>query len=272
MIRSLIIVCLVLIGGSAFAQSFVFDGRVEAVERGELASPLDGRVAQIRFNGGETVAVGQPLIELDKADFEFDVSIAGAELAEARARLAMAQAEADRAEALSDRGVGTVARRQDASAVLAAAQAAEAAAVVRLQKAEFDLARATIRAPIAGIVSRPNVAVGSFVEAKAGEPLATIMQLDPVLVAYQVPYGDRLAALAEADAETVEALFDRVVLTLLIVDGQRYALPSQPAFASADVSPETGMLSVWARFDNPDLVLRPGMAVRVQSTIIDQTE
>jgi membrane fusion protein (multidrug efflux system) len=270
MIRCFIaLLCLVLSVGPAFAQSQIFEGRIEAVEQGILASSLDGRIVKIRFDGGETVTAGQALIELDKADFGFAVSIAEAELAEAKALSLAAEAVAARAATLSNRGVGTEAQRHRSKTALTAAEAAEKAAEIRLQQAKLDFERTTIRAPISGIIGRPGAAVGQYIEAKAGLTLATIIQIDPVLVAYEVPYVDRMALLADVGSDSIEALFERISLTLYIVDSQTYSHSSRPAFASASVSPETGMLTVWGRFDNPNIALRPGMPVQVQSTLVD---
>lgn len=254
------------------AQTFEFDGRVEAVQSAELASRLDGRIAEIRFRGGERVTAGQPLIVLEQESFEYAVAIAEADLAEAVARRGLAEEEATRANTLSDRGVGSVAVQQDAAAALAAAEAAERAARTALDQARLDLDDTTIKAPIGGIISRPQAALGSFVEAKAGPALATVIQLDPALVAYDVPYADRLTALAEADVASVEGLHDRVRLALVLPNGEVYSLAARPEFASAAISPETGTLTVRARFDNPDLILRPGMAVRIVSTIVAPSE
>ena len=260
---------LALFATPALAQTYEFEGRVEAIQRAELASRLDGRISEIHFRGGERVSENQPLIRLEQESYAHALAIAEANLVEAMARRQRAQDDAARADTLSDRGVGSLARQQDAAATLAAAEAAERAAQAALDQARLDLDHTTIVAPIDGVISRPRAALGGFVEAKAGPALATVIQIDPVLVAYQVPYADRLTALAAAEAATVEALHDRMTLRLVLPNGQTYPLTSRPEFASADVSPETGMLSVWASFDNPDLILRPGMAVGILSTIVE---
>lgn len=68
-------------------------------------------------------------------------------------------------------------------------------------RAALDLEHTVSRAPITSQVSRPNLAVGQFLEAEAGPPLATIVALDPVLVAYDAPCADRLASLSQTGAE-----------------------------------------------------------------------
>ncbi len=48
--------------------------------------------------------------------------------------------------------------------------------------------------------------IGAFVEAQAGVPLAEIVQLDPALVAYEVPYGVRLDALERSGVASLKEL------------------------------------------------------------------
>ena len=149
------------------------------------------------------------------------------------------------------------------------ARAGEQAAEAALDSAWLDFEDTLIRAPIAGLVSRPSAATGGFVEAKAGPPLATIVQIDPVLVAYEVPYADRLTAMEGAAASTVDELLQRIDIRLVLPNGEPYPLTSRPAFAEATVQPNSGTLTVWAEIANPDLILRPGMPVHVISTILD---
>ncbi len=249
------------------AQPLEFEGQVEALQQGQLSSRLNGAITEILFRGGERVEVGEPLIALDAAELELAAAMAEAEVARAAAQLSLADQEADRARQLSARGIATDVRLETAEAALGTAEAEMTMAEVALERARLDLERSVIRSPIAGFVSRPMVAVGAFVEAEAGPPLATIVQLEPVLIAYQVPYAVRLASMEQSGAATLDELFGRITLQLVLPDGEVYPHGSAPDFASATVDPDTGALTIWAPFDNPDAILRPGMRLTVLSTI-----
>ncbi len=255
----------ILASSTASAEPLLLNGRVEAAERGVLSSRLGGVVTAILFEGGERVERDQPLIQLDPADAELALAAAEAGLAEALARLEGAERRAARQEALLERGVAADAQVGPARTELAATRAAAALAQTTRDRAALDLQRVVIRAPISGYVSRPMVAVGAFLEAEAGSPLAEIVALDPVVVAYEAPYADRLAALEAAGAATVEELLAGVRIALHLPGGRLYAGEATPHAASADVDPATGAVTVWARFPNPDAILRPGMAVEVVS-------
>lgn len=260
---------LAFVGGTvAFAQDVTrYEGRIEAKETGVLSAQLDGVIAEILFVGGEYVEEGQPLILIDPFDAETALAAAQARRDAAQVLLQGAEQEAERATTLSDRGVGSTARRDQTETSRAAFAAALAEAEAVLEQANRDLERTVIRAPISGRVSRPGISVGAFVEAEAGAPLAIIVTLDPVLVAYDVPYAARLATLRRAGVTAVAELHDRIAISIELPGGTMYDQTTRPGFASAGVDPTTGVVTVWAEIDNPDTLLRPGMAVTVLSTV-----
>lgn len=273
MIRAVLIAALLVPAAplANAAERLVFEGRVEASSEAVLATRLNGVVAEVLFEGGEAVTPGQPLIRLDPRDAELALAVAEAEVAGAEAELAGATRNANRQEALFERGVTADAVVGPARTRKAAAEAALALAETERARAALDLERAVIRAPIAGFISKPAVVVGQFLEAEAGPPLATIVALDPVIVAYRAPYVDRLATLDATGAKTVDDLLARIRLSLILPGDRAYPLTATPHKASATVDAETGAVTVWASFPNPDGLLRPGMAVTVLSDVVDQS-
>ena len=115
-------------GGAALAQAdgtetMTFQGRVEAIRHGHVASQLNGLVAEILFSGGERVAAGDPLIIMDSRDADLLVAEAEAAQLSAAARLDLAERDADRVARLADRGAASQASRDNADAALATARA-----------------------------------------------------------------------------------------------------------------------------------------------------
>ena len=262
-----VLLALLLGATPTLGETLEFEGRVEALHHAALASHLNGIITEIAFEGGEEVAVGDPLITIDPAEFELAVAEATSALARARAYETLAEQEAIRVRNLSSRGVATDARQDATEAELAIARAETSMAEAVLQRAELDLERTAIAAPISGFVSRPMASVGTFVEAEAGPPLAVIVQLDPALVAYRVPYAVRLETMEKSGAKTLDELFQHITLELVLPNGQAYPSTARPRFTDTTIDPETGDLTLWAHFDNPDRILRPGMRLKVLSTI-----
>jgi membrane fusion protein, multidrug efflux system len=127
--------------------------------------------------------------------------------------------------------------------------------------------RTHITAPISGIVGRPHVAPGAFVEPTTGTVLAEIAQLDPILVSFGVPYDERERATDKAGTSNAEEMFQKVTLSLELPSGRVYDHSGKPEYQGGEIDQSTGMLTVWAEFPNPDQVLLPRLKVHVVSRL-----
>ncbi|MEQ8898572.1 MAG: efflux RND transporter periplasmic adaptor subunit [Roseovarius sp.] len=258
---------LIALASPGLAEPLVFEGRIEASERAVLSSRLNGVVAEIMFEGGDHVLAGQPLIRLDPVDATVALEIAEARLAASQARFDGAARRTDRQKEMHERGIAADSTLGAARTERAMAEAEVALAEAERRRAVLDLERTTIRAAITGLISPPSVSVGAFLEAEAAPPLATIVAFDPAVVAYRAPYDERLESLEATGAKTVDDLLDGVRVQLRLPGDRVYPGEATPHATSAEVDAETGTVTVWARFPNPDALLRPGMVVTVLSDI-----
>lgn len=249
------------------ADPLVFDGRVQTLRHAEVSNRINGVIGAIHFSPGQTVEKGDVLFELAPESYEAAVFAARADLDRAEAELQQKQFVLDQQGQLRSKGVSSELRYQEASNDAAIAQAEVAAAEAALKIAELELSRTRLTAPIGGRIGGPLVALGSFVEAESGKPLAKIVQLDPIQVVYEVPYEQRLQTLSQTGGKSVEALLARITVQLRLPGGDLYPRSARPTFSSAQINPLTGMLEVAATFPNPDLVLLPGLSVRVTSYV-----
>lgn len=249
--------------------NLTFAGVVEPRERVAIANQVTGLVSKVLVVAGQRVGKGHPLFEIDAEPFKIDVSTARADLDEARARLQLAEDVSSRQGRLAERGSGAEARATQAAIEVAVAKAVVARQESALARAELALERTRIVAPITGIVGRLSVSPGAFVEAEGGTTLGEIVQIDPILVGYKVPYEDRQRALKKAQTTTPADMFEKVAVTLVLPSGENYEHPGRPQFESAEIDRETGMLTTWAEFPNPDGILVPGLMVKVLSAIHD---
>lgn len=146
-------------------------GSLRPNEAVTVSSEIAGRVERIAFAEGQSVRVGEILVELDAA-------ILQAEAAKARSELTLARANHARAEALASKGLGTLRARDEARAGLQAAQAEVALAQARLQKT-------VIRAPLSGVVGLRSVSAGAYVT--PGQRIVELADVDPLKVDFRVP-------------------------------------------------------------------------------------
>jgi len=150
-------------------------GIVEADARIELAFRVTGFIERFHADEGDRVAAGDVLAELDAGDLEREVRAARAALARVRAKAVEAERAFARARELSERDTGSREAHDRAASEHAMAQAELAEARVRLETAEDRLAKATLRAPVDGLV-----------EARLAEPHEVASERTPVLVLTQL--------------------------------------------------------------------------------------
>jgi membrane fusion protein (multidrug efflux system) len=247
-----------------------FEGLVVARRSVQVVPQINGVVSRILFAAGQSVAQGDVLFELNADALQIDVSTAQADLAEARARLALAEDEAGRQAQLSAAHAGVAARTKQTGIEAEIARAVVLRRESELARAKLTLSRAHIVAPISGKVGRPHIVAGAFVEAKADTLLAELVQLDPILVAFDVPYIERERAFDKAGTSSVSDVFNRITLSLQLPSGRPYDGFGVPESESAEIDRTTGMITVWGRFANPDNILIPGLRVRVTSHLSEQ--
>ncbi|WP_211206769.1 efflux RND transporter periplasmic adaptor subunit [Thauera linaloolentis] len=253
-------------------------GTLQPTRTVEIGSELSGTVARVLVDVNDRVKAGQVLVELDTAKLRDEVARARASLASAEAKIVESAATVgeqrstlSRLEEVSRLSGGKVPSRTEldaARAALARAQAAETsarAAVVEAKAAlatnETNLAKASIRSPIDGVVltraTDPGNAVAASLQA------VTLFTLAEDLSRLKLEVN-----VDEADIGQV-AVGQQASFTVSAWPNRRYpATVTRVDFGSTttdNVVTYTTTLDV----ANEDLSLRPGMTA---SAIITATE
>lgn len=243
-------------------------GRTSSVMISEVRPQVEGIVEKRLFTEGSLVHAGQPLYQIDPRRYQATRDSASASLQSAEASLAAAQAKARRYQSLTD---SDAVSRQDRDDVLASARSARAAvnlAKANVRTAGINLAFTRVYAPITGRIGRSSVTPGALVTSSQTTALATITQLDPIFVDV-TQSSSKLLQLRRALASG-KALPASATIHLKLEDGSDYPLTGKIEFAEPIVDENSGMVTIRARFPNPDGLLLPGMFVRVvapQSTV-----
>lgn len=236
-------------------------GRTASTMMSEVRPQVAGVIQKRLFTEGSYVQAGQPLYQIDPQLYRASRGEAEAALANAQATAAAAEAKARRYRAL---GQSEAVSAQDRDDVIAAARQASAGvqqARASLQTASINLTFTQVRAPISGRIGRSAVTPGALVTASQATPLAIIQQLDPIFVDITQSSASLLAlrrALAAGKALPASA-----VIRLKLDDGSDYPYEGRVEFAEPIVDPNSGTVTLRARFPNPDGLLLPGMFVRV---------
>ncbi|MBW2274775.1 MAG: efflux RND transporter periplasmic adaptor subunit [Deltaproteobacteria bacterium] len=128
---------------------------------------------------------GEPLVRIERADYEVELESARASVARSESEHERASKELERQKRLADRSVASETRYDDARNAERIARAVLREARAKLEKAERDLLRTELLAPYAGRVRDESVDVGQFVT--RGAPIASIYAVDYAEVRLPIP-------------------------------------------------------------------------------------
>lgn len=237
-------------------------GRTAAFESSDVRPQVNGIIRRRFFTEGGIVKQGQKLYEIDPRPYRAALNQAQANLASAQANAEATRIQAQRYKPLA--AIEAVSKQDYTNSV---AQARQAQASVGQTRAALDSARVTLSfttvpAPISGRIGRSFFTVGALVSASQTDPLAQIQRLDPMFVDIQQSSAAILALRRNlAQGGTVPATA-KVRLTL--EDGSDYGYTGTLEFSEALVDPQTGTVTLRARFPNPEGLLLPGMFVRAR--------
>ncbi len=235
-------------------------GRTAAFEMSEVRPQVSGVIQARLFTEGSIVRAGQTLYQIDPSVYRASAAVAKANLASAEAARTTAAIKAQRLQPLAK--MEAVSQQDYSDATAAARQAAASVAQTRAQldAAQINLRFTRVPAPISGRIGRSLVTTGGLVTLNQTDPLTTIQRLDPIYVDIQQSSADLLALRQSLAKGGVSASSTSVQLTL--EDGSTYAASGTLQFAEAMVDPNTGSVTLRARFPNPQGLLLPGMYVR----------
>lgn len=217
-----------------------------------VSSPIDGRVTEIRARPGDTVKVGQPLIELSSP--------------------MVGQVLADAQKALQDLSVAHRGNIRAAKLRTEGAMSEKEAAQVEsdFKKARSDVARtsaqlhslgisltdptpnAALWAHVPGVVVERNVLVGQEVRADSSQALMTITSLDSVWVLADVYEQD--LSLAQEGAKVV----------VHVPAYPENEFPGAVTHIGESVDPQSRTLKIRCTVPNPDHRLKPEMFAKIE--------
>jgi len=240
-------------------------GRIAATRVSEVRARVSGILQERVFEQGTLVKQGDVLYRIDPRLFRVRVASAEATLQRAKATQQNARLQLERQQNLRERNIATGIDYDTAAVAVAQADADVASAEAGLDEAKINLDYTDVRAPITGIIGGALVTEGALVTADGTSNLALIQQIDPVYADFTQSAQDLLnlkRAVAEGKLESAAPGEARV--ELVFDDGSLYAEPGRLLFASANVDPNTGQVTLRAEFPNQHGDLLPGMYVRVR--------
>ncbi|WP_321393456.1 efflux RND transporter periplasmic adaptor subunit [Emcibacter sp.] len=233
-------------------------GRVQAVERIELKTRVEGFLEKRLFEEGGRVRKGELLFVIERAPYRIMLDKRRAELAGVEASYINASSSLKRVRELRKKGVASEATLDNAINEEATAEAALLQARANMEEAELDLSYTEIRSPIDGQISMSNFSVGNLVKPDSGT-LATITSVDPIYVTVSVSEKNLLEVRRQGLHEEKKPFVARLQLS----DGSIYGYTGEFEYLGTEVSQTTDTITVRATFPNPEGLLLPGQFAHV---------
>jgi len=234
-------------------------GQLNPVLNVQVGSQISGIIQKLYADFNSSVTSNQVIAQLDPATYRASVHQAEGELANAKSSLELAQLNARRAGELHANNLISKADHDKSVIDLHQAEATVKIREAALEKANVDLSRCTIYAPVDGVVISRSVDVGQTVAASLSAPTIFVIAND--LTKMQID-----ANVAEADVGGIENGQD-VNFTVDAYPSRTFRgtvrqVRNAPIIVASVVTYDT-VIAV----DNPDYKLKPGMTANASVII-----
>lgn len=240
-------------------------GNTVAVNAVQLVARVAGYLQEIDYTDGSVVKQGQKLFVIEPAPYEAKLQQAEAAVASAKAQVIYAQSQYDRQQTMYAQKATSQAnveqwlsQRDSAKAQVTEAQANE-------QLAAINYGYTSVSAPFDGVVSRHLVDQGNLVGNGAATTLATITQINPIYVYFNVSELEVLSirkAIMAQGHNPQDVIGAPVEIGLQSDSGYPYV--GKIDYVAPGVDPATGTIQVRATVQNDSDILLPGLFVHGQ--------
>lgn len=243
----------------------VLTGNTVAFATVDLVARVEGFLTSQNYVDGSEMKKDDQLFGIEQTMYKAKVKEAEAQLDGAKASLAQAEAEFTRQETLLRQNVSAQATYDTAKAKRDNARANVENAEGNLTIAQTNLGYTTVTAPFDGIVSKHLVSVGELVGATSATKLATIVQLDPMYVTFNMSEQDVLQIRQNLKNRRIDVEeLSKIPLEIGLMNEEGFPHKGFLNYVSPELDATTGTILVRGLFANPNRVLIPGFFVRVK--------
>jgi len=148
------------------------------------------------------------------------------------------------------------------------AQAQVEAYQAAAEQAALNLGFTTIRSPLDGLAGLARAQVGDLIGPGTGD-LTTVTKIEPIRVYFSVSQQmvTRMQEQRLAEGKGSLRSGEGPELELTLASGLAYPQKGRVRFANNQVDVKTGTITVVGEFSNPQMLLVPGMFVRVRALV-----
>lgn len=240
-------------------------GNTAPIKVVDLVARVQGVLQSINYKDGTFVKQGTTLFTIEPETYKLKLDQAQASEAGLQALLKQSDAEFKRQSELVAKQYASQATFEQANAARDSAQANLQQAQVSTKIAAVNYGYTSVTAPFDGIVSAHMVSVGELVGVTSPTQLATIVQLDPIYVNFNVSEQDVLRIRAEAQRRGLKPTdIVNIPVEVGLQTETGYPHSGKLDYAAPTLNQSTGTLAVRGVLPNENRVLLPGYFVRVR--------
>ena len=248
-----------------FTPSLEATGNTVAYNQVDLVARVEGFVQSIDYTDGAQVKRGQTLFVIEPAPYQAKLQQSQAQLTSSQADSVYQAAQYQRLSILGKSDFQSQASVDQQRARMIEAQSDVQNYTAAVALAGINLGYTNVVAPFDGTVTNHLVSVGALVGVTNPTKLASIVQLAPIYVTFNISEQDVLRVRQEmAKAGFTVADLRKVGFDVGLMTDQGYPHHGMLDYAAPEVDTSTGTLLVRGVIPNTDYTLLPGYFVRVR--------
>lgn len=240
------------------ATSIEYVTEIAAVKNIEIRSMIGGYLAKVHVDESAKVAEGQLLFSINNVSYKEAVTKTTALLKVARAEANNAELELQNIQNLVAKNVVSKTELEFAKNKVQIARAKVEEALADQTHAKQMLSYTEIRAPFDGFINRLPQKIGSLIE--EGTLLTSLSQTNEVFAYFDISEKEYLSMMSKL---TTNSQHDREV-ELILANNELYPLKGLIETMESQFDERTGNLSIRARFDNHNKVLKHGSSGKIK--------
>ena len=234
----------------------------------EIRPKVGGFITELLVDEGSIVKKGQLLFKIDQVTYQEAVRAAQANVKAAEANVANTKLVFENKQKLFEKGIISQSELTATQFSYEAQQAALAQAKAQLISSKNDLSYTEVVSPSNGVVGAINFRPGALVSSSSA--VTIVSDISTVYAYFSMNEKEVLEMTTKSGDESIAEFIKKYPeVTLVMADGSIFPRTGRLETVSGVVNQTTGSVTLRAKFDNQDNLLRSGSFATVRIPEVD---